>query len=69
MNKLAGKVVTKVLETEPKLSYLYTWSNLSAVKGFSYKSLLCIRPFLKLCNDEDLSNLSETNDVTKPSGR
>ena len=48
MNKLAGKVVTKVLETEPKLSYLYTWSNLSAVKGFSYKSLF-IRPFLKLC--------------------
>ena len=40
MNKLAGKVVTKVLETEPKLSYLYTWSNLSAVKGFSCKSLL-----------------------------
>ena len=65
MNKLtAWKAVTKVLETEPKLSYLYTWSNLSAVKGFSCKSLL-----LGIWLDEDLSNLSETNDVTKPSGR
>lgn len=38
MNKLIGKA-TKVLETEPKLSYLCL-EQPSAVKGFSHKSLL-----------------------------